>query len=74
MGAAAHALFSRWPGKGQRERAWRRRPETPGNVHPTKTRSGVASFTWVNSCLPCSSEGITPSPDCPASLLTLLSC
>lgn len=28
----------------------------------------------VNSCLPCSSEDDTPSPVCPASLLTLLSC
>lgn len=37
-----------------------------------KTRSGVESFVWVNSCLPCSSEGVTPSPVCPASLLTLL--
>ena len=38
-----------------------------------KTRSGVESVVWVNSCLPCSSEGDTPSPVCPASLLTLLS-
>lgn len=38
-----------------------------------KTRSRVESFVWVNSCLPCSFEGNTPSPVCPASLLTLLS-
>lgn len=70
-GAAAHALISRWPGEGQGEHAWKRRAETPGDVHPT--RLGVESFMWVNSCLPCSSEGIAPSPVCPASLLTLLS-
>lgn len=39
-----------------------------------KTRSRVESFVCVNSCLPCSSEDDTPSPVCPAFLLTLLSC
>lgn len=63
----------RWPGKGQRERASRRRAEMPRDVHLTR-RSRVESFMCVNSCLPCSSEDDTPSPVCPASLLTLLSC
>lgn len=35
VGAAAQALISRWLGKGQRERASRRRAEMPGDVHPT---------------------------------------
>lgn len=62
--AAAHALL-------QREPASRMRAETPGDARPAGPEA-QASFSWANGCLPCSSEGISPSPVCPASLLTLL--
>lgn len=64
-------LCSRRPGRGQREPASRVRAETPGDVHPAGP-GAQSSFLRVNGCLPCSSEGISPSPVCPASLLTLL--
>lgn len=62
--AAAHALL-------QREPASRMRAETPGDARPAGPEA-QSSFSGASGCLPCSSEGISPSPVCPASLLTLL--
>lgn len=46
VGAGAHAQFSRWLGKGQREHASRRRTEMPGDVHLTKLE-----VEWKASCI-----------------------